>query len=96
MTSHRYLYTLGLYGIWRKRHTFVLTDRRILIGEGVFVRTERSISLDQVEDAVYCRRGVAAYSDIAYVRRGGRNVERIGPLTPLAARRFTNAVLAQT
>ena len=34
VTGHKYLVTLGLYSIWRKRTTFVLTDRRILIGMG--------------------------------------------------------------
>ena len=51
VTAHRYLYTLGLYGIWRKRNTFVLTDRRVLIGEGLFNRSERSIPLDRIDDA---------------------------------------------
>ncbi len=57
VTAHRYLYTLGLYGIWRKRNTFVLTDRRVLIGEGLFNRSERSIPLDRIDDAVYAARG---------------------------------------
>jgi len=96
VTSHKYLYTLGLYGIWRKRHTFVLTDRRVLIGEGVFIRTEKSIPLDRVDDAVYIRRGVTAYAEVVFTRRGQRVVQRIGPLTPVAARRFTDAVLAHT
>jgi hypothetical protein len=96
VTSHRYLYTLGLYGIWRKRNTFVVTDRRVLIGEGVFVHSERSIPFDRVDDAVYIRRGVAGYTDVVFSRRGDRMVERIGPLTPFAARRFTDAILART
>jgi hypothetical protein len=96
VTGHKYLMTLGLYSIWRKRTTFVLTDRRILIGSGVFVRTEKSIPLDRVDDAVYLRRGVSSYSEVVYSKRGSRAVERIGPLTPYAARRFTDAVLAHT
>jgi Bacterial PH domain len=96
VTGHKYLFTLGLYSIWRKRTTFVLTDRRILIGSGVFVRTEKSIPLDRIDDAVYLRRGVSSYSEVVFSKRGSRAVERIGPLTPLAARRFTDAVLAHT
>jgi hypothetical protein len=87
----KYLYTLGLYGIWRKRHTFVLTDRRVIIGQGVIVRTERSIPLAHVDDAVYRRRGLAAYCDLLC---GGRPAEHIGPLWPLRARLFTSEVLA--
>ena len=96
VTGHKYLVTLGLYSIWRKRTTFVLTDRRILIGSGVFVRTEKSIPLDRVDDALYLRRGVSSYSEVVFSKRGSRAVERIGPLTPYAARRFTDAVLAHT
>jgi Bacterial PH domain len=96
VTSHKYLYTLGLYGFWRKRHTFILTDRRVLIGEGLFVRTEKSIPLDRIDDAVYLRRGVTGYAEVVFTRRGQRVVQRIGPLTPVAARRFTDAVLAHT
>jgi hypothetical protein len=90
----KYLYTLGLYGIWRKRHMFVLTDRRVIIGRGVFVRTERSIPLDRVEDAVYRRRGLAAYCDLLCTNGGGRPVEHVGPLWPLRARLFTTELLA--
>jgi hypothetical protein len=92
----RYLWTLGVYGIWRKRNTFVLTDRRVLIGKGVFVRTERSIPLSHVDDAVYTRRGVAAYCDLHCVHRGQRHVEHVGPLSPFRAHRFTHEVLARS
>jgi hypothetical protein len=92
----RYLWTLGVYGIWRKRHTFVLTDRRVLIGKGVFMRTERSIPLHRVDDAVYTRRGIAAYCDLHSVHRGQRHVEHIGPMSPFRAHRFTQEVLARS
>ena len=62
----------------------------------MFVRTEKSIPLDRIDDAVYLRRGVSSYSEVVYSKRGSRAVERIGPLTPYAARRFTDAVLAHT
>src|SRR5262249_50939799 len=89
----RYALTLGLYGFWRKRNTFVLTDRRVLIGKGIFGRNERSIPLRRVDDAAYARRGLAAYSEIVSFDRAGRRLERIGPLSPRRAKRFTNEVL---
>jgi Bacterial PH domain len=92
----KYLYTLGLYGIWRKRNTFVLTDRRVLIGKGVFGRTEKSIPLNRVDDAVYIRRGIAAYAELVCRDRFGRRLERIGPLSPRRAKRFTHEVLARS
>ena len=96
VTFPKYLYTLGLYGIWRKRHLFVLTDRRILAGEGVFNRSERSIPLTRVEDATFRRRGLAAYCDVVVTSRGGRRTERLGPLSARAARRFAREVQART
>jgi hypothetical protein len=93
---HKYVATLGFYGFWRKANTFVLTDRRVLIGEGIVARSERSIPLHQIEDAVYTRRGFAAYCEIVFSRRGSRRMERLGPFTPLGAHRFHNAVLART
>jgi hypothetical protein len=96
VTWPKYLYTLGLYGIWRKRHTFVLTDRRILAGEGVFNRSERSIPLSRVEDASFRRRGLAAYCDVLVTARGPRRTERLGPLSGRAARRFAREVQARS
>jgi hypothetical protein len=96
VTWPKYLYTLGIYGIWRKRHVFVLTDRRILAGEGVFNRSERSIPLTRVDDASYRRRGLAAYCDVVVMSRGTRRTERLGPLSARAARRFAREVQART
>jgi hypothetical protein len=89
----KYLYTLGLYGFWRKRNTFVLTDRRVLVGKGIFGRSERSIPLARIDDASYERRGLAGYADIVSFDRGGRRLERIGPLSPRRAKGFTTEVI---
>ena len=96
VTWPKYLYTLGFYGIWRKRHVFVLTDRRILAGEGVFNRSERSIPMARVEDATFRRRGLAAYCDVVVTSRGARRTERLGPLSSRAARRFAREVQARS
>jgi hypothetical protein len=96
VTWPKYLYTLGLYGIWRKRHMFVLTDRRILASEGVFNRSERSIPLSRIDDASFRRRGLAAYCDVVVTSRGPRRTERLGPLSSRAARRFAREVQSRT
>jgi hypothetical protein len=96
MTWHKYLVTLGFYGIWRKRNIFILTDRRVVVGQGVFFRTERSIPLDRVDDARYSRRGISAYSEVVVRVRDGQRLERIGPLLPVTAKGFTYEVLART
>ena len=58
----KYLYTLGLYGIWRKRHIYVLTDDRLMTGKGVVNRTETSIPLNRVEEVAFV---VAAWAPTA-------------------------------
>jgi hypothetical protein len=94
-TWPKYLYTLGLYGFWRKRRPMVLTDHRVLLGKGVFVRTERSIPLHRVDNAVYVRVGPVSYCDVLYTTRGSRATERLGPFSPLKARQFANAINAR-
>jgi PH (Pleckstrin Homology) domain-containing protein len=96
VTWPKYLYTLGLYGIWRKRQTYILTNRRILLSRGVFARSERSVPMDRVDDASFLRRGLAAYSEVVVSGRGPRRIERIGPLSARTARRFTREVQART
>lgn len=93
--SHRYLYTLGLYGIWRKRRPMLVTDHRVLLGTGVFFRTERSIPLNRIESAVYVRVGPVAYCDVHYTTQRSRRSERLGPLSPVKARQFANAINAR-
>ena len=92
---HRYLYTLGLYGIWRKRRPMLVTDHRVLIGTGIFMRTERSIPLNRIESAVYVRVGPVAYCDVHYTTHRTRHSERLGPLSPIKARQFANAINAR-
>ena len=92
----KYVFTLGLYGIWRKRHTSIVTDRRILLGKGIVSRSERSIPFNHVDEASFRRRGTYAYCDVIYTTRGQRNVQRVGPLSARAARRFAREVQART
>jgi Bacterial PH domain len=92
-TFPRYVLTLGLYGIWRKRDTSAITDQRVLLGRGVVRRDERSIPLANIDDVVVARRGLYSYVDLTIVQRGRPDGQRVGPLTPRAARRFAREVL---
>jgi hypothetical protein len=92
----KYVVTLGLYSLWRKRDVSVLTDRRVLIGKGIIRRTERSIPLSNITDAMYQRKGLFAYCEIAATMRGRTDVRRVGPLSTRQARQFTQAVMARS
>jgi hypothetical protein len=92
-TFPRYLLTLGLYGLWRKRDTSTVTDRRILLGKGIVRRDERSIPLRHVDDVTVARRGVYSYADLRVENRGVASVKRVGPMTTGAAHRFAREIL---
>jgi Bacterial PH domain len=91
----KYLYTLGLYGLWRKRHTYVLTDHRMLMGKGLFVRTERSVPISQIEDAVFVRRGAGAYCEVTVRIHERIRSNMVGPLSPKNARRLAAEIQAR-
>lgn len=95
-TFYKYLYTLGLYGFWRKRNTTVVTNRRLLMGRGILNREERSIPLKQVNRAKFVRRGFNSYTELD-VQEGGRShVERIGPYSTRVARRMQQEITNQS
>jgi hypothetical protein len=92
-TFHKYLATLGLYGLWRKRRTSTVTDRRVLMGRGLIRRTERSIPMRNIEDVVFKRRGLNGWVEVAVNDRGNHKSEQVGPMSPRSARRFASEVL---
>ena len=46
-----YLFTLGLWEIWRRRTRFILSNQRVIISYGVLHRAVRFLPLDRVQDA---------------------------------------------
>jgi hypothetical protein len=89
---YRYVITLGVYGLWRRQDLSVLTDRRVLVGKGIVRRTERSIPLHSINDAVYLRKLFFAYCEISSTVRGRNHVLQVGPLSARKARRLTQEI----
>ena len=92
---YRYVATLGLYGLWRHQDLSVLTDRRVLVGKGIIRRSERTIRLQNINDAVYMRKLFFAYCEISSTVRGRNQVLRVGPLSVRTARRFTQEIVGR-
>ena len=90
---YRYLYTFGLYEFWRRRDTAVVTNRRVLMGRGLFNRDEYSVSITQIENARFARKGFNSYAQLTVVDRAGRRSERVGPMSARSARRFVAEIL---
>ena len=90
---YKYLYTFGLYEFWRRRDTAVVTNRRVLMGRGLFNRDEYSVSITQIENARFARKGFNSYAQLTVVDRAGRRSERVGPMSARSARRFVAEIL---
>jgi hypothetical protein len=88
--------SLGLYELWRKRNTTVLTDRRILFGSGIFQRTEQSVPLANVIDASFTRKGVNSYAELTVSHRGRNSVRHVGPMSSSTARQLVSEILRRT
>ena len=86
----KYVLTLGLYSMWRRRKSFVVTNDRLLLGKGLVNRTERSIPMTRVDDAGYVRRGMASYTEVVVRGHESEGVLRLGPLSSRKARRFAS------
>ena len=91
----KYLYTLGLYGIWRKRQVYVLTDDRLMSGKGVINRTEVSIPIGRIDEVGFVRRGLGSYCQIVLTAHGRRRMELVGPLLAKDARRLAGEIQAR-
>jgi Bacterial PH domain len=92
---HKYLYTLGFYGIWRKRNTAVVTSRRLLISRGVFRREEHSIAISDIDSARYTRRWLNSYALVTIGGRARRRTEEIGPMSARTARGLVGEILSR-
>lgn len=92
----KYMLTLGLYEFWRKRNVAIVTDQRILFGEGIFRRTEQSIPLKRVLDVGFTRKGLNSYAEVAVSKRGFSTVTLVGPMSSSEARRFVTEILRRT
>lgn len=46
-----YVCSVGLWGIWRKRHRYILTNQRIVLTKGLISKSVRALPLDRIQDA---------------------------------------------
>ena len=95
-TLPKYMVTLGLYELWRRRNTAIITDKRIMFGSGIVRRSEKSIPLSKVIDASFSRRGVNSYVEVTVTEKGQRKHRLVGPMSGREARRFVSEILRRT
>jgi len=87
-TTGIYIFTLGLWSVWRKRHRFILTNKRVVVRMGIITKSQVDIPLGRVQD-ISVVTSVVNGSVIAFSSAGGSlGVSSIGPLTRAQAREF--------
>lgn len=92
----RYLATLGLWESARRAQRFTLTDRRIIIENGLISRASRSLPLSQVTHVDLRTGPWQGFVELSRsVGSGGLRREEIGPLRSVKARAFAEAIIRE-
>lgn len=93
-TAGFYVFTLGLWAIWRRRHCWVLTNRRIIAVKGVIGHHEKVLPLERIQDVSMSASPVTGGSIIITTAGGAAGIARIGPLTRAQAYELSDAIQA--
>jgi hypothetical protein len=90
----RWLITLGLYEIWRRRTQFIVTNRRVIWRRGVIERSERSIPLSRLQDVTKQKRLLSGWIELSSAG-GPEGVETMGPMWNRSVDRMADAIDGQ-
>src|SRR3984957_2107160 len=95
-TRDLYVVTLGLWAIWRRRHRFIVTNMRVIVSRGVATTTQCSVPISTIVDMRLSSSAIAGYIYVVLLGADGPlNIERVGPLSEGAARRFVDTISRQ-
>ena len=87
-----YLFSLGLWSFWRRRHRYVLTNQRLIAVKGIVTKSERVLPLERIQD-LSVRTSPLSGGRIAVSTAGGSlGFESIPCLTQAKARSFADAI----
>jgi len=89
-----YIFTLGLYELWRRATWFTITDQRVILSKGIVTRTQRSVPVDMIQDAtVTTQLGVGWI--LVTTAGGPASTLRLGPVTSGIAQEIADTILGQ-
>jgi hypothetical protein len=88
----QYLLTLGLWEFTRRSTRFAVTDRRVMIDQGLMRRTTRSIPISSITNVRVVAGPWEGGVELARAGTGAR-AEMISPLRSPRAREFARAVI---
>ena len=83
-----YVFTLGLWSIWRSRHRFILTSQRVIVRKGIISKSEQTVQLARIQDVNVVRSLIAGGSIAISSAGGALSIRKIGPLTRAKAAEF--------
>ena len=83
-----YVFTLGLWTIWRSRHRFILTSQRVIVRKGIVSKSEQTVQLARIQDVNVVRSLIAGGSIAISSAGGALSIRKIGPLTREKAAEF--------
>ena len=87
-----YLRSGGLWELDRRATRFTVTDRRLLVEEGVIRRAVTAVPLSVLQHVVVRTGPWQGWVDVTFPSSSGRGVERIGPLRAPVAREFAATI----
>jgi uncharacterized membrane protein YdbT with pleckstrin-like domain len=87
----RWLITLGLYEIWRRRTKFIVTNRRVVWRTGLINRTERSVPISRIQDVTTHKGLLAGWVELSSAG-GTAGVETLGPVWNASVDRMAEAI----
>jgi uncharacterized membrane protein YdbT with pleckstrin-like domain len=91
-TLGRYIFTLGLWYFWRKRHVYVLTNERVIAVKGIINTREASAPLSRIQD-LHLKRSIFTGGTVAWsTAGGGLGVTQIKNVTRADAARIADAM----
>ena len=83
-----YLVSAGLWEFNRRATRFTVTDRRLLVEEGVMKRVVTAVPLAVLQHVVVRTGPWQGWVDVTFPTSSGRGMERIGPFRAPVAREF--------
>ena len=91
-TLGRYIFTLGLWHFWRKRHLYVLTNERVLVVKGIVNTSEASAPLGRIQD-LHVQRSIWSGGSVSWSTAGGPlGVTKVANVTRADAARLADAM----
>ncbi len=90
----RWVFTCGLYEIWRRQHRFMVTNQRVIVTKGILNRTERVVPLSKVQD-VTVRTGLFTGYVVLSSAGGALGIEQLGPVWRRQAGAIADAITNQ-